>query len=92
MNTHLPTTLYPEIEPYRHGTLSLDSLHTMYWEESGNPKAFLSFFYMAAPVQDQPHHIAVFSIRHIIALSFTIKEARAVLHRLAKFATIPHRI
>src|SRR5688500_5576392 len=37
MSTHLPTTLYPEIEPYRHESLSLDKIHTMYWEESGNP-------------------------------------------------------
>src|SRR5712691_5847731 len=29
--------LFPPIEPYRTGRLSLDSCHTMYWEESGNP-------------------------------------------------------
>ena len=28
---------YPPIEPYRSGMLPLDELHTMYWEESGNP-------------------------------------------------------
>lgn len=31
-----PSGLYPEIEPYRTGSLELDSLHRMYWEESGN--------------------------------------------------------
>ncbi len=30
-------TLYPEIEPYRTGTLQVSSLHTVYFEESGNP-------------------------------------------------------
>jgi len=29
--------LYPEIEPYNTGTLRLDGVHTMYWEQSGNP-------------------------------------------------------
>jgi proline iminopeptidase len=30
--------LFPPIEPYRTGRLRLDSCHTMYWEESGNPQ------------------------------------------------------
>ncbi|MBV9144230.1 MAG: prolyl aminopeptidase [Pseudonocardiales bacterium] len=30
--------LYPEIEPYRTGTLSVSDLHEIYWEESGNPQ------------------------------------------------------
>ena len=30
------TELYPPIEPYSTGMLALDSLHTMYWEQSGN--------------------------------------------------------
>ena len=39
MNTRRQTTprAYPAIEPYRSGMLPLDDLHTMYWEESGNP-------------------------------------------------------
>src|SRR5512146_217112 len=31
-------TLYPEIEPYRSGTLHVSPLHRVYWEECGNPK------------------------------------------------------
>ena len=27
--------LYPEIDPYQHGRLSVDSLHTLYWETCG---------------------------------------------------------
>ena len=30
-------TLFPPIEPYRHGMLAVDDLHTLYWEECGNP-------------------------------------------------------
>ena len=28
---------YPAIEPHRSGMLAVDPLHTLYWEESGNP-------------------------------------------------------
>ena len=34
---HPRTELYPEIEPYSTGTLKLDGLHTIYWEQAGNP-------------------------------------------------------
>jgi proline iminopeptidase len=30
--------LYPPIEPYRQGTLQVSDLHTLYFEESGNPQ------------------------------------------------------
>ncbi|SEN14766.1 prolyl aminopeptidase [Nitrosomonas marina] len=29
--------LFPKIEPYQQGMLSVDSIHTIYWEQSGNP-------------------------------------------------------
>lgn len=29
---------YPPIEPHRSGMLAVDPLHTLYWEESGNPQ------------------------------------------------------
>jgi proline iminopeptidase len=31
-------SLYPEIEPFNSGTLAVSTLHTLYFEESGNPK------------------------------------------------------
>ena len=31
-------TLYPPIEPYRRGTLRVDAVHELYFEESGNPR------------------------------------------------------
>ena len=33
-----PTELFPEIEPYREGMLQVSDLHTIHWEECGNPK------------------------------------------------------
>lgn len=31
-------TLYPEIEPYASGTLAVSPLHTLYYEQAGNPQ------------------------------------------------------
>ncbi|HWU77221.1 MAG TPA: prolyl aminopeptidase [Rhodanobacter sp.] len=31
-------SLYPEIEPFDSGFLEVSTLHTLYWEQSGNPK------------------------------------------------------
>jgi proline iminopeptidase len=41
--------LYPPIEPHRTGRLRLDSLHTMYWEESGNPRGVPALFLHGGP-------------------------------------------
>jgi proline iminopeptidase len=31
------TLMFPHVEPYRQGMLEVDALHTLYWEECGNP-------------------------------------------------------
>lgn len=36
-------TLYPEIEPYNTGFLRVSDIHTIYYEESGNPDGHVSF-------------------------------------------------
>jgi proline iminopeptidase len=41
--------LFPPIEPCRTGRLRLDSLHTMYWEESGNPHGPAVLFLHGGP-------------------------------------------
>jgi proline iminopeptidase len=41
--------LFPPIEPYRTGRLRLDSRHTMYWEESGNPRGVPALFLHGGP-------------------------------------------
>src|SRR5688500_3805341 len=41
--------LYPEIEPFRSGMLTLDGLHEMYWEECGNPRGPAVVFLHGGP-------------------------------------------
>lgn len=41
--------LYAPIEPYRTGMMPLDDLHTMYWEESGNPDGVPVLFLHGGP-------------------------------------------
>jgi len=41
--------LFPPIEPYRTGRIRLDSVHTMYWEESGNPHGVPALFLHGGP-------------------------------------------
>ena len=41
--------LFRPIEPYRTGTLRLDARHTMYWEQSGNPRGAPVVFLHGGP-------------------------------------------
>jgi len=41
--------LYPEIEPYRTGTLAVSNLHTIYYEEVGNPRGVPIVFLHGGP-------------------------------------------
>lgn len=45
--TQLRTQMYPCIEPNQSGSLKVSDIHTLYWEESGNP---------AGQVDSQPCH------------------------------------
>jgi proline iminopeptidase len=57
--------LYPEIEPYRTGTLRLDSVHTLYWEESGNPQGAPVLFLHGGPgAGASPAHRRFFDPAH----------------------------
>lgn len=47
INTAYP--LFPSIEPFRGGTLAVDDLHTLYWEESGNPEGQPVLFLHGGP-------------------------------------------
>lgn len=38
----LNRNLYPNIEPYSTGFLKVSDLHTIYWEQSGNPNGHVS--------------------------------------------------
>jgi proline iminopeptidase len=41
--------LYPEIEPYETGWLAVDDIHTLYWEQAGNPKGVPAVFLHGGP-------------------------------------------
>ena len=59
------TELYPEIEPYSAGTLKLDGVHTMYWEQSGNPEGVPVMFLHGGPgAGASPAHRRFFDPAH----------------------------
>jgi proline iminopeptidase len=41
--------MYPAIEPFRSGKLPVDDLHTLYWEECGNPEGTPVLFLHGGP-------------------------------------------
>lgn len=41
--------MFPEIEPYKTGTLKVSALHTLYYEEAGNPKGQPILFVHGGP-------------------------------------------
>lgn len=47
MTEHPP--LFPHIEPHQTGMLPVDEIHTLYWEESGNPKGVPIVFLHGGP-------------------------------------------
>lgn len=49
MNNDHYSALFPEIEPYDSGMLPLDTRHTMYWEQSGNPSGVPVLFLHGGP-------------------------------------------
>ncbi len=47
--TTAPRTVYPALEPYRHGWLRVSGTHEIYWEESGNPRGKAAVFVHGGP-------------------------------------------
>jgi len=41
--------LFPPVEPYRCGRLAVDEIHTLYWEECGNPQGVPVLFLHGGP-------------------------------------------
>jgi proline iminopeptidase len=63
--------LYPPIEPYRTGRLALDSIHTMYWEQSGNPHGVPVVFLHGGPgAGSAPNHRRFFDPAHYNIIIF----------------------
>jgi proline iminopeptidase len=63
---HAPRAeLYPDIEPYATGRLRLDGVHTMYWEQSGNPRGAPVLFLHGGPgAGASPAHRRFFDPAH----------------------------
>ena len=56
---------YPPIEAHRRGMLVLDELHSMYWEESGNPQGVPVLFLHGGPGSGcSPQHRQFFDPAH----------------------------
>jgi len=47
--TNIEQILFPSIEPYQSGMLEVDALHTLYWEECGNPEGVPVLFLHGGP-------------------------------------------
>ena len=63
--------LFPPIEPYRHGLLKLDDIHTMYWEECGNPDGVPVLFLHGGPGGGlSPTHRRFFNPAHYRIILF----------------------
>lgn len=57
--------LFPPIEPYRHGMLAVDDIHTLCWEESGNPQGLPVLFLHGGPGGGtSPRHRCFFNPEH----------------------------
>jgi proline iminopeptidase len=60
-----PSTLFPALEPYRSGTLAVDDIHTLYWEECGNPQGVPVLFLHGGPGAGlSPKHRQFFDPAH----------------------------
>ena len=67
----LRAELYPPIEPYRIGMLALDRIHTMYWEQCGNPHGVPVVFLHGGPgAGSAPNHRRFFDPAHYRTVIF----------------------
>lgn len=44
--SEMSKNLYADIEPYNTGFLKVSEIHTLYYEESGNPSGHVSYLYL----------------------------------------------
>lgn len=66
-----PTSLFPPIQPIRQGLLEVDELHTIYWEEVGNPDGVPVVFLHGGPGAGlSPQHRRFFDPRHYRVILF----------------------
>ena len=67
----IPTALFPPIAPTRQGMLKVDELHTIYWEEVGNPQGVPVVFLHGGPGAGlSPQHRRFFDPEHYRVILF----------------------
>jgi len=88
------TELYPPVEPYNAGRLALDRIHTMYWEESGNPHGVPVVFLHGGPgAGSAPNHRRFFDPAHYRIVIFDQRGAgRSTPLGEVRDNTTPHLI
>jgi proline iminopeptidase len=63
--------MFPPITPLRHGTMPVDDLHTIYWEEVGNPEGQPVIFLHGGPGAGlSPQHRRFFDPQHYRVILF----------------------
>jgi proline iminopeptidase len=66
-----PPSLFPPLVPNRHGMLEVDELHTIYWEEVGNPEGAPVLFLHGGPGAGlSPQHRRFFDPQHYRIILF----------------------
>jgi proline iminopeptidase len=67
----VPSSLFPPIMPNRHGMLKVDEIHTLYWEEVGNPAGVPVLFLHGGPGAGlSPQHRRFFDPLHYRIILF----------------------
>ena len=66
-----PASLFPPIAPHRQGMVAVDELHTLYWEEVGNPEGVPVVFLHGGPGAGlSPQHRRFFDPQHYRIILF----------------------
>jgi len=88
------TDLYPPIEPYGSGMLTLDGVHRMYWEQSGNPRGAPVVFLHGGPgAGATPAHRRFFDPQHYRIVIFDQRgSGRSTPHGETRDNTTPHLV
>lgn len=86
--------LYPSIEPYRTGRLPVDDLHTVYWEECGNPTGVPVLFLHGGPGAGcSPEHRRFFDPQYYRIVLFDQRGAgRSTPHGETRNNTTAHLV
>lgn len=86
--------LFPPLEPFDQGTLDLDGLHKMYWEQSGNPGGVPVVFLHGGPgAGASPTHRRFFDPNHYRIVIFDQRGAgRSKPYAEVRDNTTPHLV